>query len=184
MINIPRVFLSNPCGGTLERRSIGGNECIHECHDARCGRRAGGRHLDSGSGPECPGTHQDNSGLNGSLSHGDLQKLSGEDRLQGERRKVGGCGHQPTEVGRQRSGDAGLLSRLQRRHGIRARNAGIRSAHAISCLSAEEARLADVATGKETSFICKLPANKDVNGMVASMIAADAGAPCEVTPMK
>ena len=55
---------------------------------------------------------------------------------------------------------------------------------AISCLSAEEARLADVATGKEPSFICKLPANKDVNGMVASMIAADAGAPCEVTPMK
>ncbi|MEP6885975.1 MAG: hypothetical protein ABJC66_14610, partial [Gammaproteobacteria bacterium] len=24
-----------------------------------------------------PGTHQDNSGINGSLSHGDLEKLSG-----------------------------------------------------------------------------------------------------------
>ena len=55
---------------------------------------------------------------------------------------------------------------------------------AISCLSAEEARLADVAKGREPSFFCKLPENKDVNGMVASMITADTGAQCEVRTLQ
>lgn len=55
---------------------------------------------------------------------------------------------------------------------------------AISCLSAEEARAADVAKGTEPSFFCKLPENKDVYATVASMIAAGSGAQCEVRTLQ
>jgi len=58
---------------------------------------------------------------------------------------------------------------------------------AISCLSAEEARAVDAAQGKEPGFYCKLAENKDVYAMVASLIAANAGAAgaaCEVTQVQ
>ena len=51
---------------------------------------------------------------------------------------------------------------------------------AISCLTAEEARAADVAKGKEPGFFCKLPENRDIYAAVASLIAAGAGAQCTV----
>ena len=52
---------------------------------------------------------------------------------------------------------------------------------AISCLSAEEAR-ADAA--KESLLSSANFREQDVNGMVASMIAADFGAPCEVRTLQ
>jgi hypothetical protein len=41
-----------------------------------------------------------------------------------------------------------------------------------------------VAKGKEPGFYCKLPGNKDVYGMVASLIEANAGAACEVAQVQ
>jgi hypothetical protein len=55
---------------------------------------------------------------------------------------------------------------------------------AISCLSAEETRAADVAKGKEPTFFCKLPGNKDVYAMVKWMIKEGADAPCDVKDLK
>jgi hypothetical protein len=51
---------------------------------------------------------------------------------------------------------------------------------AISCLSAEEARAADVSKGKEPGLFCKLPANTDVYGMLTNLIKTGANASCEV----
>jgi hypothetical protein len=163
-----------------------------------------------------PGTHQDNSGLNGSLSRDDLQKLSGDHKqdssadmpqdpvlarakakaqsvlllqsleitcevsdaklvVAGTSRPKSGGKEVETRVYEVAcSGALGYL--LERR--------GTESPIAITCLSAEEARLADVAKGREPTFFCKLPENRDVNRMVASMIAADAGAPCEVRTLQ
>ena len=162
-----------------------------------------------------PGTHQDNSGLNGSLSHEDLQKLSG-DHKQGSsdmpqdpvlaRAKAKAqsipllqslqiaCEVSDAKLvvagtSRPKSGGKEVETRVYEvacsgAMGYVLETRGSDQPMAISCLSAEEARLADTAKGKEPSFICKLPANKDVNGMVASMIAADAGAPCEVRTLQ
>ncbi len=54
----------------------------------------------------------------------------------------------------------------------------------ISCLTAEEARAADVTKGKEPGFFCTLPENKDVYAQVTSLIAADTGAQCAVAQLK
>jgi hypothetical protein len=61
---------------------------------------------------------------------------------------------------------------------------GTETPMAISCLSAEEARAADEAKGREPSFFCKLPENKDVHALVASMIAAGSGGQCEVRTLQ
>ena len=84
-----------------------------------------------------PGVHLDNSGINGSLSRADVEKLGGDrtnaevpkdpvlarakakaqslpllqspsDLLRRERRKIGDRRHEPAEIGRQRTGDAGI----------------------------------------------------------------------------
>ena len=162
-----------------------------------------------------PGTHQDNSGLNGSLSHEDLQKLSGDHKQDSSdmpqdpvlaRAKAKAqsipllqslqiaCEVSDAKLvvagtSRPKSGGKEVETRVYEvacsgAMGYVLETQGSDQPMAISCLSAEEARLADVAKGKEPSFICKLPGNKDVNGMVASMIAADAGAPCEVRTLQ
>src|SRR5450631_1852261 len=55
---------------------------------------------------------------------------------------------------------------------------------AISCLSAEETRATDVAKGKEPTFFCKIPANRDVYAMVKWMIQKGADAQCDVKDLK
>jgi hypothetical protein len=168
-----------------------------------------------GSAQNTPGTHQDNSGMNGSLSHEDLEKLSGDHpqdadavardpavaRAQakaqsgklakslqiscevsdaqlvvaGTRKPASGGKAVETRVYEAAcSGGMGYLLETQ----------GAEKPMAISCLSAEETRAADVAKGKEPGFFCKLPGNKDVYAMVASMITAGAGAPCAVSTLQ
>jgi hypothetical protein len=163
-----------------------------------------------------PGTHQDNSGMNGSLSREDLQKLGGEhnqdtsadmprDPVQarakakaqsipllqslqiscdvsdatlvvaGTRRPPAGGKEVQTRVYEVACGGGmGYLLETQ----------GTDMPIAISCLSAEEARATDVAKGKEPSFFCKLPENKDVNAAVAALISAGTGAQCQVRTLQ
>lgn len=156
-----------------------------------------------------PGVHQDNSGINGSLSRADLEKLGGDHTsaevpkdpilarakakaqslpllqavqiscdvsdaklvIAGTRRPVSGGKEVETRVYEVAcTGNMGYLLET----------VGKEMPIAITCLSAEEARAADVAKGKEPSFFCKLPENTDVYGMVTSMIMAGAGAQCDV----
>ena len=163
-----------------------------------------------------PGTHQDNGGLNGSLSRDDLQKLSGD-------HKQGSSADTPKDPAQARAkamaqsapvlqsvaimcelSDARLVAsgtskaksggkEVETRiyeaacsgaPGYLLVTQGTERPIAMSCLNAEVARLADVAKGREPSFFCKLPENKDVNRMVASMIAADTGASCEVRTLQ
>jgi hypothetical protein len=160
-----------------------------------------------------PGVHMDNSGINGSLSRADLEKLGGDHTsaevpkdpvmarakakaqsvpllqalqvscevndaklvIAGTSRPAAGGKEVETRVYEAAcSGSMGyLLERVGKEMPI-----------AISCLSAEEARAADVAKGKEPSFFCKLPDNTNVYAMVASMITAGAGAQCDVATLQ
>ena len=161
-----------------------------------------------------PGTHQDNSGLNGSLSREDLEKLGGDHKQDGADSKdpvlsrakataqsvallqslkiscdvndakliVAGT-RKPKSGGREVetrvyevacNGGMGYILETQ----------GKEAPMAISCLSAEEARAADAAKGREPSFFCKLPENKDVYAWVTSMIAAGSGGQCEVRTLQ
>jgi hypothetical protein len=156
-----------------------------------------------------PGVHQDNSGINGSLSRADLEKLGGDHTsaevpkdpvlarakakaqslpllqavqiscdvsdaklvIAGTRRPVSGGKEVETRVYEVAcTGNMGYLLET----------VGKEMPIAITCLSAEEARAADVAKGKEPSFFCKLPENTNVYGMVTSMIMAGVGAQCDV----
>jgi len=161
-------------------------------------------------------THEDNGGLNGSLSRGDLEKLSGDHKqdsstdmpkdpalarakataqsaallesmgiacqvsdatlvVAGTRRAKTGGKDMETRVYEAACSDGtGYLIETQ----------GSEKPIAISCLSAEEARAADVAKGREPGFFCKLPENKDVFARVASMIATGSGAQCEVQNLR
>jgi len=161
-----------------------------------------------------PGIHQDNGGLNGSLSRGDLEKLSGDHQqdtdapkdpvlarakaksqseplikalqlscdvsdaqlvVAGTRRPATGKKEVETRVYEVAcSGGMGYLLETQ----------GTEKPVGISCLSAELARAADVAKGKEPGFFCKLPGNKDVYAMVSSLIATGAGSPCAVSTLQ
>jgi hypothetical protein len=160
-----------------------------------------------------PGVHQDNSGINGSLSRADLEKLGGDHTsaevpkdpvlarakakaqslpllqavqiscdvsdaklvIAGTRRPVSGGKEVETRVYEVAcTGNMGYLLET----------VGKEMPIAITCLSAEEARAADVAKGKEPSFFCKLPENTNVYGMVTSMIMAGAGAQCDVRTLQ
>jgi hypothetical protein len=168
------------------------------------------------SAQNTPGSHQDNSGMNGSLSRGDLEKLSGDHKqdaaadaaqdtpqarakareqsdklikslqiscevseakliISGTRRPASGGREVETRVYEAACGGGiGYLLETQ----------GSESPVAISCLDAEEARAADMAKGREPGFFCKLPANKDVYAIVASLISAGGGANCAVREVK
>jgi hypothetical protein len=158
-----------------------------------------------------PGTHQDNSGLNGSLSREDLQKLSGDRK------------NEPKDSAESRAKakvqSVALLQSLQitceasdaklivagtirpkstgkeveaRVYEVSCANAmgylletqGSETPVAISCLSAEETRAADAAKGRDPTFFCKLPENTDVYARVSSMILEGATAQCTVSKLQ
>jgi hypothetical protein len=168
------------------------------------------------SAQSTPGTHQDNGGLNGSLSNDDLQKLGGDKQkdsspgvsrdaaqarakaetesaelvkalelschitdaqlvVAGTRKAASGGKDVDTRVYEVACGGAlGYLLETQ----------GTDKPIAISCLTAEEARAADVAKGKPPGFFCKLPENKDVFAILASMITAGTGMTCAVRDLQ
>jgi hypothetical protein len=160
-----------------------------------------------------PGVHQENGGLNGSLSRGDLEKLSGDHPQEGgadyanqtpqarakaktQSEKLLAALHLTCEVSdaqlvvsgtrKPTAGGRAVETRVYEAAchgglGYLLETQGTESPIAISCLSAEEARAADVAKGKPPGFYCKLPENKDVYAIVTSLVAANAGATCEVT---
>lgn len=163
-----------------------------------------------------PGTHQDNSGMNGSLSRGDLEKLGG-DHKQDATADAAQDSPQARAKAREQSdklikilqiacqmSDAKLIISGTRRPASGGREVetrvyevacgagmgylletqGTEPPIGISCLNAEEARAADVAKGREPSFFCKLPANKDVHATVASLIGAGGGGPCAIRELK
>jgi hypothetical protein len=163
-----------------------------------------------------PGSHQDNSGMNGSLSRGDLEKLSG-DHKQDATADAAQDSPQARAKAREQSdklikilqiacemSDAKLIISGTRRPASGGREVetrvyevacgagmgylletqGTEPPIGISCLNAEETRAADVAKGREPSFFCKLPANKDVHAMVASLIGAGGGGPCAIRELK
>lgn len=158
-----------------------------------------------------PGTHQDNSGMNGSLSHEDLEKLGGDHQQNGpdasrdsaaSRAKAAaqsGALLKSLQIACEIS-DAQLVVTGTRRPAAGGREVETRVYEVackgglgylletqgadmpvgISCVTAEEARAADVSKGKQPGFFCKLPANKDVYATVTSLIRAGAGASCAV----
>lgn len=160
-----------------------------------------------------PGVHMDNSGINGSLSRADLEKLGG-DHTSAEvpkdpvlaRAKAKGqsvpllqalkvsCDVSDAKLvvagtSRPASGGKEVETRVYEvacsgSMGYLLERVGKEMPIAISCLSAEEARAVDVAKGKEPSFFCKLPDNTNVYAMVTSMIVAGVGAQCEVATLQ
>lgn len=155
--------------------------------------------------PNAP--HQDNGGLNGSLSREDLQRLSGDHKNEPKDTPEARAKAKTQTVALLESlkiscdaSDAKLLAAgtVKPKGGgkeVDARVYEVACSHAmgyvletqggeppmaISCLSAEEARAADVGRGKDPSFFCKLPGNTDVYGLVSAMIMDQAGAQCTV----
>jgi len=158
--------------------------------------------------------HEDNSGLNGSLSHEELNKLGGEKKPDASATRAA------TEAREKATADSEeLIKTLQLSCNVTDAQlvvAGTRKSPSggkdvetrvyevacggsmgylletqgsdkplgISCLTAEEARASDVAKGKPPGFFCELPENKDIHAMVASMISAHASAACEVRDLQ
>lgn len=156
-----------------------------------------------------PGAHLDNSGINGSLSRADVEKLSGDHtnaevpkdpvlaRAKAKAQSLPllqalqiSCDVSDAKLviagtSRPKSGGKELETRVYEvacasSMGYLLETVSKEVPIAISCLSAEEARAVDVAKGKEPSFFCKLPENADVYALVTSMIKAGVGAQCEV----
>jgi hypothetical protein len=159
-----------------------------------------------------PGVHQDNGGINGSLSREDLEKLGGNYKndtsadvpkdpilarakakaqslplLQSVQVSCDVSDAKLVVVGtrRPKSGGREVEARVYEvacgdGMGYLLETLGKEMPVAISCLSAEEARAADAAKGKEPGLFCKLPANKDVYAMLTSLVKTGANAQCEV----
>jgi hypothetical protein len=160
------------------------------------------------------GIHEDNSGMNGSLSHEDLNKLGGEKKPDAD------VSHAATEARAKATADSEELIKVLQLScnvtnaqlvvaGTRKSTSGGKDVETrvyevacggslgylletqgsdkplgISCLTAEEARAGDTAKGKPPGFFCKLPENKDVYATVASMIGSRAGTACEVRDLQ
>jgi hypothetical protein len=158
--------------------------------------------------------HEDNGGMNGSLSHEDLNKMGGEKKPDASE------SHAVTEAREKATADSEeLIKALQLSCNVTNAQlvvAGTRKPPAggkdletrvyevacggsmgylletqgsdkpigISCLTAEEARASDVTKGKPAGFFCKLPENKDVYTLVASMIGSHASTACEVRDLQ
>jgi len=151
--------------------------------------------------------HQDNSGLNGSLSREDLQKLSGDRKNEpkdtpemrakaktqsvalleslkiscdaGDAKLIVAGTIRPKSTGKEVEARVYEVA-CNHAMGYLLETQGKETPIAISCLSAEEARAIDVAKGKDPAFFCKLPGNVDVYGLVASMIVESSGSECAV----
>lgn len=154
--------------------------------------------------------YQENSGMNGSLSRSDLEKLNGEHpkeqdsaaaraKARAESAKLVTTLQLPCDMTdaqlvvsgtrRPASGGREVEARVyevacSQGMGYLLETQGSAAPLAISCLSAEEARSADEAKGKEPGFFCKLPGNKDAYALVTSLIAADAGVQCTVQKLQ
>jgi hypothetical protein len=161
-----------------------------------------------------PGIHEDNSGLNGSLTHDDLQKLGGDTKpdsslsreaalarakakaeseqlLQALQLSCQVSNAQVVVAGTSKpaSGGKEIDTRVYEvacagGMGYVLERQGVAKPMALSCLTAEEARAADAAKGRAAGFYCKLPENVDVYGMVTSMIASGTGASCTVRDLQ
>jgi hypothetical protein len=163
-----------------------------------------------------PGVHQDNSGINGSLSRADLEKLGGIHKadtsadvpkdpvLARAKAKAQSlpllealqvsCDVSDAKLvvagtRRPKSGGREVETRIYEvacagTMGYLLQTAGKEMPIAISCLSAEEARAADVAKGREPTFFCTLPDNMDVYASLTSMIMTGAGAECNVANLQ
>jgi hypothetical protein len=162
-----------------------------------------------------PGIHEDNSGLNGSLTHDDIQKLGGDksdanpnltrEAAQARAKaiaeseellkalqlscQVGNAQVVVAGTSKSASGGKEIDTRVYEvacagAMGYVLERQGSAKPMAVSCLTAEEARAADVAKGKPAGFYCKLPENVDVYGMVTSMIATGSGASCTVRELQ
>lgn len=162
-----------------------------------------------------PGIHQDNGGLNGSLSRSDIEKLGGDHK----NNAADVTKDTPEERAKAKVQSAALLESLQtpcdigdakliaagkskpksggkevdtRVYEVACNNAmgylleaqGAAAPLGISCLSAEEARAADVAKGREPSYFCQLPGNADVYALVRWMIIDGTGAQCTVRTLQ
>jgi hypothetical protein len=146
---------------------------------------------------------QDNAGLNGSLSRSDLEKLNGDHTGRGERMSPEKAKEQGAKLvaslqlscdvtdaqlvvsGTRPVGGRDTPVRVfevacSRGIGYLLETQGAAAPVAISCVTAEESRAADVGKGKEPGFFCKLPQNRDVYASVAALIASEAGAQCTV----
>ncbi len=154
------------------------------------------------------GNHEDNGGLNGSLSHADLERLRG-DHKQDSSAAAAAAREQSAKLvvalelscdisdaklvvngtSRPASGGKAVETRVYEvackgGTGYLFETQGSDMPIAISCVAAEEARAADVAKGKEPGFFCKLPDNKDVYAMLTSLIATGAGAQCAILELR
>ncbi len=158
--------------------------------------------------------HQDNGGLNGSLSHEDLERMSG-DQTQASKsaRETAAAqakamtqsallikalqisceldnaqlvvsGTRPAAAGGKKVDTRVYEVACKGGVGYLLETQGAETPAAVSCIAAEEARAADVAKGKEPGFFCKLPENHDVYALVASMIHADTGAECGIDVLR
>lgn len=158
------------------------------------------------------GSMGDNSGLNGSLSHEDLEKLNGDHKkvngedlpkdAEGTRAKAQAqsevllkalqipctvsnarlvvTGTRQVKPGAKEvdarvyevacSGGMGYLLQTQ----------GTEVPLGNTCLNAEEARAGDVAKGKQPSYFCTLPENRDVYALVSALIKTGTGTDCTV----
>ncbi len=153
------------------------------------------------------GYSQDNSRLNGSISHEDLEKLNANQKDE-----------TPAQA-KVRSDSAALLVALQinctvsnvalvvsgtlkpktggkdlpanvyevackEGMGYLLMSQGADPPIGVSCLHAEDAREADVAKGAKPGYFCTLPENKDVYAWVAGLIQSGKGATCAVKQLQ
>jgi hypothetical protein len=165
----------------------------------------------TGAAAQGPDSHPgDNGGLNGSLSHSDLERLSGQ-RKSGDPNDTPSA-HAKAKVDVQPLIETAKLSceladarlvvsgkRTLNGHSVDTKvyEVGCRTQLGylietaaadlpltFSCIAAEEARAADVARGKEPSFFCRLPQNVDVYATVSNLILSSGGSRCEVKELK
>ena len=153
-----------------------------------------------------PGIHQDNSGLNGSLSRGDLEKLGGDPKQRAEAAAAKAqsaklvdqlkiacqiTNAQLVVAGTTRPAGGGKdvethvyeIACLQA-FGYLLEVQGSTPPLAISCLAAEQARAADAEKGKAPTFFCKLPENRDVYAMVTALIQKYTDTRCDVASLQ
>ena len=142
---------------------------------------------------------QENGGMNGSLSRSDLEKMGGDHsstspaKAKEQATRLIAALQLPCEVSAAQlvvSGTRKLDGKdtpvnvyetaCNQSLGYLLETQGSATPVSISCLTAEEQRAADVAKGKAPGFFCKLPENKDVYAIVASLVTSDPGTPCKV----
>jgi len=146
---------------------------------------------------------QENGGMNGSLSRSDLEKMGGDHsssspaKAKEQAARLIAALQLPCDVSAAQlvvSGTRKLDGKdtpvnvyetaCSQSLGYLLETQGSAVPVSISCLTAEEQRAADAAKGKEPGFFCKLPENRDVYGIVASVVASDSGAQCKVQQLQ